>query len=87
MTALATSLLILTGCGVVKKTYQEFAPDRNTAYLEAQETPSLTIPAGMNTDYANPNTPFPAPHGPTPQLDAPLDIWPPEVPRTNDKPA
>ena len=87
ITIMAATLLMLTGCGVVKKTYQEFAPDRNTAYLDARETPPLTVPAGMSTDYANPNTPFPPPHGPLPHTDHSLDVWPPEVPRTNDKPA
>ncbi len=84
---MAIIMLMLSACGVVKKKYEEYAPDRDTAYLDAVETPPLKVPANMSAEHINPNTPYPPPHGPLPQTFEPIDIWPPEVPRTNNKPA
>ena len=38
ITIMAAGLLMLTGCGVVKKTYQEFAPHKHDSIRRARNT-------------------------------------------------
>lgn len=70
----------LTGCGTIKKQWDEFAPDRDGEYLEATTSPSLTMPSGMAMNKAYLSDPYPVPKGPLPPAGAePVDIFPPTL--------
>ena len=78
-------ILILSGCGTIKKTWTDFAPDIDTQYLEAQSEPSLIMPEGMTMNAAYLSDPYPLPVGPLPKAgEEPIDILPPTLKEEND---
>lgn len=77
--------LLLAGCGSLKKQWIEFAPDRDTVYLDAEVSPTLAMPDGLAMNKAYLSDPYPVPKGSLPEHQAePVDIYPPTLKETSD---
>ncbi len=77
--------LSLMGCGSLKKQWTEFAPDRDTVYLDAYAAPTLSMPEGLAMNKAYLSDPYPLPKGPLPGPEAePVDIYPPTLKEKSD---
>ncbi len=69
--------LLGSGCATMVESYRTFAPDRDTAYLDARSSPPLALPEGV-TLADNFHSPYIVPFGPLPGPDAePMTLMPP----------
>jgi uncharacterized lipoprotein len=72
-----TLLALLSACSTINHHYREFAPDRDTAYLDANTNNPLVLPAGVSM-LENYHSPYIIPAGPLPGEDAePIKLVPP----------
>jgi uncharacterized lipoprotein len=82
--------LVLAGCGSIKKQWDEFTPDRDEDYLDAESVPAVKTPEGVTVNKAYQTDPYPLPKGKLPPKGAkPADIYPPDLkkdPSHNDEP-
>ncbi|HLF66861.1 MAG TPA: hypothetical protein VI522_04515 [Gammaproteobacteria bacterium] len=70
-------ITLLSGCSTMVDSYRTFAPDRDTAYLDATASPPLLLPEGV-TVADNFHSPYIVPSGPLPGPDAePISLMPP----------
>lgn len=68
---------LLCGCSMISDRYREFAPDRDTEYLEEEAEEPLELPEGM-TMYENYHSPYIIPAGELPGEEAePANLVPP----------
>ncbi len=71
------AMLGLTACSTINHHYREFAPDRDTAYLEANTNNPLVLPDDV-VMLENYQSPYIIPAGPLPGPDAePIKLVPP----------
>lgn len=72
--------LALAGCGSIKKQWDDFKPDRDEDYLEAEAVPAVKTPEGVAVNKAYLSDPYPLPQGALPPKGAkPVDIFPPDL--------
>ena len=71
---------MLAGCGSIKKQWDEFTPDRDEDYLDAESVPEVKTPKGVTMNKAYQSDPYPLPKGQLPPKGAkPVDIFPPDL--------
>ena len=72
--------LVLAGCGSVRKQWDEFKPDRDEDYLDAEVVAPVKTPEGVSINKEYQSDLYPLPKGALPPKGAkPVDIYPPDL--------